>query len=35
MGETIEERRRHLRIAEHARPFGEGEVGGDNDRGAL
>ena len=35
MGETIEERRRHLRIAEDARPFAEGEVGGDDDRRAL
>ena len=35
MGETIEERGRHLRITEHARPFAEGEVGGDDDRGAF
>src|SRR5512134_1136374 len=35
MGKTIEERRRHLRIAEHTRPFAEGEVGGDDDRRAL
>ena len=35
MGETIEERRRHLRITEHARPLAESEVGGDDDRGAL
>ena len=35
MGETIEERRRHLRIPEHARPFAEGEIGGDDDRRAL
>jgi hypothetical protein len=35
MGETIEQRGRHLRIAEYARPFAEGKVGGDDDRGAL
>ena len=35
MGETIEERGRHLRITEDARPFAEGEVGGDDDRGAF
>src|SRR5262249_39614233 len=35
MGETIEERSRHLGIAEHARPLAEGEVGGDDDRGLL
>ena len=35
MSEAIEQRRRHLGIAEHAGPFAEGEVGGDDDRGAL
>src|SRR5580658_1724519 len=35
MGEAIEQRGRHFWIAEHARPFAEGEVGGDDDRGAL
>jgi hypothetical protein len=35
MRETVEERRRHLRIGEHRRPFGEGEVGRHDDRGAL
>src|SRR5271165_3558043 len=35
MGEAIEQRRGHLGIAEHARPFAEGEIGGDQDRGAL
>ena len=35
MRETVEQRRRHLGIAEHARPFAKGEIGGDNDRGAL
>ena len=35
VGEPIEQRGRHLGIAEHARPFAEGKVGGDDDRGAL
>src|SRR5271166_4746021 len=35
MGEAVEERGRHLRIAEHARPFAEGEIGGDDDRSSL
>src|SRR5271165_6656795 len=35
MGEAVEQRSRHFRIAEDARPFAEGEVGGDDDRGAL
>ena len=35
MGETIEQRGRHFRVAEDARPFAEGEVGGDDDRGPL
>ena len=35
MGEAIEERGGHLRVAEHARPFAKGEIGGDDDRGAL
>lgn len=35
MGEPAEEGCRHLRILEHARPFAEGEVAGDEDRGAL
>jgi len=34
-GETIEQRGRHLRIAEHAGPLAEGEVGRDDDRDAL
>ena len=29
------ERCRHLGVAEHGGPFGEGEVGGDDHRGAL
>jgi len=35
LGEPVEQRGRHLRVAEHARPFGEGQVGRDDDRGAL
>ena len=35
VGETIEERGRHLGITKDARPFTEVEVGGDDDRGAL
>ena len=33
--EAVEQRRRHLGVAEHARPFAEGEIGGDDERGAL
>ena len=35
MGQAIEQSSRHLGIREDARPFTEGEVGGDDDRGAL
>ena len=36
MGQPVEERRRHhLRVAKDAWPFGEGEVGGDDDGRAL
>src|SRR3954465_438658 len=36
MSEAIEKRRGHLGVAgEDTRPFAEGEVGGDDDRGAL
>jgi hypothetical protein len=35
MSEAIEQRRGHLGVAEYARPFTEGEIGGDDDRGAL
>ncbi len=35
MGKTVEQCGRHLGVAEHARPFGEAQVGGDNDAGAL
>ena len=35
VGQAIEQRGGHLGVAEHARPFAEGQVGGDDDRGAL
>ena len=35
MGQAVEQRSGHLRVAKHARPLAEGEVGGDDDRGAL
>src|SRR6185437_12815406 len=35
VGEPIEERGRHLRVAEHGRPLAEAEIGGDNDAGLL
>ena len=35
VGEAIEQRRGHLGVAEDGRPFAEGEVGGDDDRGLL
>ena len=35
MGQAIEQSRGHLRIAEHARPFAKGEIGGDDHRGPL
>ena len=35
VGEAIEERGGHLGVAEHGRPFAEGEVGRDDDRGLL
>ena len=35
VGETIEQRGRHLRIAEDAWPFAEGEIGRNDDRRAL
>ena len=31
MGEAVEQRGGHLGIAEDARPFAEGEIGGDDD----
>jgi len=35
VGEAVEQGRGHLGVAEHRWPFAEGEVGGDDDRGAL
>jgi len=35
MGEAIEQCGGHFRIAEHAGPFAEAQVGGDDDTGAL
>jgi len=35
VSEAIEQRGRHLGVGEDARPFAEGEIGGDDDRGAL
>ena len=35
MGQPVEQRRGHLRIAEHTRPLGEAEIGRDEDAGAL
>ena len=35
MGEAVEQRGGHLGVAEDARPFAEGQVGGDDDRGPL
>ena len=35
MGQPIEQRGGHLGVAEDGGPFAEGEVGGDDDRGAL
>ena len=35
VGETIEQRGRHLGIAEDGGPFSEGQIGGEDDRGAL
>ena len=35
MGEVVEERGRHLGIAEDGGPFAEAQVGGDDDAGAI
>ena len=35
MGEAIEERRRHLGVAEHRGPLSEAEIGRDDDAGAF
>ena len=35
MGQAIEQRGGHLGIAEHAGPFAEAEIGGDDDAGLF
>jgi len=35
MGQPVEKRGGHLSVAKDARPFAEGEIGGDDDQGAL
>ena len=35
MGQPVEQRRRHLGVAEDAGPLAEAQVGGDDDAGAL
>src|SRR5262245_11194559 len=35
VGQPVEQRRGHFGVGEDARPFGEGEIGRQNDRGAL
>src|SRR5690348_6588533 len=35
MGQPVEQRGGHLGVAEHARPFAECQIGGDDDGGAL
>ena len=35
VGQTVEKRGSHLGVTEDARPFAEGEIGGDDDGGAL
>jgi hypothetical protein len=35
VGQSIEQGRCHLGVAEHTRPFTEGEIGGDDDRCSL
>jgi hypothetical protein len=35
MRKTVEQRSRHLGVAENARPFAKGEISGDDHRGAL
>ncbi len=35
MGQAVQERCRHLGIAKYRRPFAEGKVRRDDDRGAL
>lgn len=35
MGQAIQQRRGHLGVPEDGRPFGEGQVGGDDDGGLF
>src|SRR3546814_16571951 len=35
VGDAVEQRRGHFGVAEHGRPFAEGEVRGDDDAGPL
>ena len=35
VSQTVEQRGRHLGVAEHAGPFAEGEIGGDDDGSTL
>jgi len=35
MGETVEQSRRHLRVAEHGGPFAKAQIGRDDDAGPL
>ena len=35
MGQPVEQRRGHLGVAEHLRPFAKREIGGDHDRGVF
>ena len=35
VSQAVEQRGRHLGVAEHAGPFTEGEIRGDDDRGPL
>ena len=35
LGQPVEQRGGHLGVAEHAGPFSEGEIGGDDNGGAL
>ena len=35
VGQAVEKRGGHLGVAEHARPFSEGEIGGDDDGRSL
>ena len=35
MGQPVKQRGRHFVIDEHVRPYAEGEIGGEDDGGAL